>query len=179
MSENIRVAKWHPAFGKDLEIALEATLNKNADFNYDSNLLNSGMIHLLNEKRKVYHPAVVEDNSTSKRTVRFIPCFAGKVEYFRLCLWGKGISKKPFFIRFARFGEDKTFGFNDSSRPYIGLDFFSKRSETFIPVFVKVLDRESGEMIFLVIEGAFVEAENSIVFTIRKISASEVPPILL
>ncbi len=178
MSENIRVAKWHPAFGKDLEIALEATLNNNADFNYDSSLLNSGMIHLLQDKRKIYHPAVIANDSTGGRIIRFFPCFAGKVECFRLCLWGKGISKKPFFIRFARFGEDKSFGFNDSSRPYIGLDFFSKRSDTFIPIFVKILDRESGEMIFLVIEGDF-EAENSIVFTVKKITSAEVPPILL
>lgn len=177
MSENIRVTKWHPIFGKDLEIALEATLNKNADFNYDSNLLGERMIHASPYQRKVYHSAILADSNET--TIKFIPCFEGKVEYYRLCLWGKGISKKPFFVRFARFGEDKSFGFNNLSRPYINLDFFSKRSDKFIPVFVKILDRKSGETIFLVIEGDFVEAENSIVFTVRKISSSEVPPFLL
>lgn len=178
-TQDIRVTKWHPVFRKDLMVAIEATLNINTDFNYDSNLLGEGMIRVSEHQRKIYNPAVVYDShdSIGTRTIKFVPCFNGKVEYFRLCLWGKGISLKPFFIRFARFDEEKSFGFNDPSKPYIYLDFFSKKSDQFIPVFIKVLNRESGEMIFQMIEAKF--DDTGIQLTVKKVSSAEVPPTLL
>lgn len=175
-TQGICVAKWHPVFRKDLMVALEATLNINTDFYYDSNLLGEEMIRVSEHQRKIYNPAVVYD-SIGTRTIKFIPCFNGKIEYYRLCLWGRGISKKPFFVRFARIGEDKSFGFNNSSNPYLNLDFFSKRSERFIPVFVKILDRESGETVFLVVEGQF--QEDAVELTVKLVSATEVPSTLL
>lgn len=174
-AENIRVAKWHPVFRKDLMVALEATLNINTDFNYDSNLLGEGMIHVSPYQRKVYHSAMIADSNET--TIKFIPCFDGKVEYYRLGLWGKGISKKPFFLSFARFGEGEAFGFNDPSKPYIYLDFFSKKSEQFIPIFIKVLNRENGEMLFRMIEAKFDDTD--IQLTVKKVSSAEVPPTLL
>lgn len=181
MSDNIRVAKWHPVFGKDLMVGLEATFDIKDKFDYDRNLIEDGMICLVPKLqpvlRKVYSSAIVDDVNDI-RTIKFVSCFSGKVEYYRLCFWGKGIYKKPFFVLFARFGEDKSFRFNDTSRPYLHLDFFSKRSDTFIPVFVKILDRESGEAVFLIVEGRF-EEEGTIELTIRKIAATEAPPTLL
>ncbi|KKS26797.1 MAG: hypothetical protein A2736_00720 [Candidatus Yanofskybacteria bacterium RIFCSPHIGHO2_01_FULL_41_27] len=179
MSENIRIAKWHPIFGKDLMVSLEVVLKKENDFVYNSELLNENgkQIYLSACQRKVYQSAIVVD-ANGTRTIKFVPCQDGEVEYYGFQLWGRGISKKPFFVRFARFGEDKSFGFNNTSKPYIRLVLLSKeKQDEFIPVFVKILDRESGEIVFLILEGCF--GKETIEMTIKRVSATEVPPMLL
>lgn len=195
-AENIHKAKWHPIFGKDLEIGLEANMPMDSEFVYDSNLVTEKMIFLAPKLqpvlRKVHCPAVIMSNGTDNvARLKFMPCFSAKIitetksgerreenapVYFRIGLFGKTVPWKSRIV-FARFGEDKAFSFNDLSKPYIYLDFFSKKGDQFIPVFAKILNIENGETVFLIIEGRF--EDDRIELTIQKVSPTEVPPTLL
>lgn len=137
LSAEIRTTKWHPIWGKNLAVALEATFAPHitpvrlADFvsahDFERNLLyqNGNVI-------RVYHPAILTGDPHELLEISFLAVVdMEECQYLRLCLRGMSI---PSEIQFAREGEEKTFGFT-AKKPYINLDFQSKCQ--FRPLFIR------------------------------------------
>lgn len=203
-AENIRVAKWHSIFGKDLMIGLEANIplqigGENVDFNCDPQLVREEMISLSPKEqpvlRKVCCPAVVNVND-SQTSVRFLPCFIAtkkdkdgkdvKIKdnerYFLVGLFQKTGARR-IQVSLARFPgegreERKPFGFENPYNPYQYLDFLSKRKYEFVPLFVKIKNKQDGSINFLVVELGDV-TEDFVECLVKRVSPAEVPPILL
>lgn len=176
MSE-IRIAKWHPIFGKDLMVALEATFGINTDLYYQSEFASDKLIHCDQFVRRVYYPAMIHDGSDkNNHTINFIPWVnETEVKHHRLCLWGRGIPEGTR-ITFARIGEEKTFKFNDSSKPYMALDFFSKRNGEFVPLYVRLMNGKTNTPVYLVLTAN--ASEESVELIISQLSEADVPSIL-
>lgn len=180
---NVSNAKFHQVFEKDLSVALEATLNADSaqELEIDRDLYrgNENLIFRCHGCWRIYYPAIVSGNVTSdtEATISFLPWFSGpEVLYHRLVLRAKPIAGKVFrWLMLARTGEEKPFTFSPD-KAYINLDFFSKRNDIFLPLFVKA-KADSGELIYFVLEGQW--SEEGVILKIRRITESEAPPYLV
>lgn len=178
---DVTTNKFHPIFGKELSVALESTLDTYSDkeLDVDRELYgdNEHLIFRNGDCWRIYYPAAVNgDMATSQEaTINFLPWFSGpEVLYNRLTLRARPKEGKIFrWLMFARFGEEKSFTFGKDRPPFISLDFFSKRNEKFLPLFVKVkTDRD--RFTYFVLEGRW--SEEAVTLEIRRVVESEVPP---
>lgn len=159
MTDEIDNKKFHRLFGKDLSMALEATLDVRSKlkFDFDPELFggNWDLLYRNGDVWRAYYPAVVEGNIAEQENarIRFVPWFSGpEVLHYRLCFRLQPLFSKIFrWLKFGRFGfgEEKPFGFLEN-RPYINLDFYSLTG-AFAPLYAKVKD-DRGEFIYFVIE---------------------------
>ncbi|MBI2063815.1 MAG: hypothetical protein HYT65_02385, partial [Candidatus Yanofskybacteria bacterium] len=135
--------KFHPVFGKELSVALESTLDPNSDKELDVDReLYGNNEHLIFRNVycwRIYYPAAIKGDirTDSEAVINFIPWFRGpEVLFSRLAFRAKPVAGKIFqWVMFARFGEEKAFTFG-KDKPFINLDFFSKRNENFLPLFI-------------------------------------------
>lgn len=174
--------KFHHLIGKELSVALEATLEVGSGLlDFDPELFGNGrpnqdLLYRNGDCWRAYFPAVSEGDvrRDKEATVRFIPWFSGpNVLYYRICLRAQPLYGDKFcWLKFGRFNEDKPFGFLPA-KPFISLDFFSQQQDGFKPLFVKVLD-DSGKLIYLVVEGEIGDEEAEI--KVRRISEQDAPP---
>lgn len=187
--QRMSLGKFHPVFGSDLRVALEVTLPPDERVTpAEGWLYQPDLVHYARVKSdpyspvfavRVYYPAVVEGDiqkGDREVTIQFVPwAYETNAQYHRLCFWAQPAKGKWFWMRLARFGEEKSFGFNPD-KPYINIDFLSKRSE-FIPVFVKARDRETMDIVYFVIEAQASEDEVKLI--IRRVEENEAPPHLV
>lgn len=172
----VKVQKFHPIL-EGLGVALEATFDSGTELEFDGSFrCPPEMIHDSREGlvKRFYHPAIYEgdlSNGTGKLVINFVPWAWDKDEetekdsFHRLVFRGKGDAVRN--AKFARFGEEKAFGFQPG-KPFISLDFFGKRSDEFLPLFV-LLD---GRLVK--IEAEISEADVALV--IHKVTRAEIPP---
>lgn len=170
--------KFHRLFGKELAVALEATIDSSSDkeLEIDPALYgrNQDLIYRKNNSWKIYHPAQINGGVSEQETaeIQFLPWFSGPpVLFYRIVFRLRQVTGNiwPWF-QFARFGEEKAFGFNPKISEYIGLDFFSRSSE-FVPLYVKA-KTENG-FIYFVVEAELTEGGP--ILKIRGVAESEVP----
>lgn len=172
-------SKFHPVFGKDFSVALEATLNPDSEQELDIDRVlyggNENLIFRNGDCWRIYHPANVSGDvsNDSEAMIRFLPWFAGpEILYHRLVLRAMPITGKIFrWLMLARSEEEKTFTFSQG-KPYINLDFFSKRNENFLPIFVKVKTDKSN-FIYFILEAQW--SEEGVLLKIHRITESEAP----
>lgn len=175
--------KFHRIFGKELTVALESTLDvlsgKELEFDPDLYDGNNNLIFRDGDCWRAYYPARCEGDITQDAEARivFLPWFSGpEVLYNRLVLRWRPITSKVYrWMAFGRFGEEKPFSFSQA-KPFINLDFFSKRNNQFLPLFVKV-KTDSGEFVYFVIDGQWGETE--VVLNIRRVTETQTPPHLI
>lgn len=166
--------KFHKVAGS-LSVALEATFPSGENLEYSPEFSFPELINRTNPLvTRVYHPARNQgDLNNGGLRIVFIPWMMNEAEFHRLVFRGKGGESKE--IVFARFPQvvdgkvidDKTFGFVPSKPPFINLDFFSKRSDEFTPLFVKIdghLFKISAEI-----------GEEEVALVISKVPKVEVP----
>jgi len=172
--------KFHRVYGKELTVALESTLDPNSDkeLDVDRGLYgnNEHLIFRNGDCWRIYYPAIAEGDIRTdlEAVINFLPWFSGpEVLYNRLVLRARPITGSVYqYIMFARFGEEKAFAFS-KDRPFINLDFFSKRNEKFLPLFVKV-KTDNGGFTYFVLEAQW--SEDAVTLKISVVAQSEVPP---
>lgn len=182
--ENFSISKFHPVFGKELSVALESTLNlqSNKELLVDREIYyrNKNLIFRNGDCWRIYYPAVISGDVTTGQEAKidFWPWFSGpQVLYNRLTFRIRPREGNFFhWMRFGRFQsedapEEKPFGFDPNKPPYISLDFFSKRNDNFLPLFVKIRE-DGGEFTYFVIEGLWNEDAT---LKIRRVTESETP----
>lgn len=177
--------KFHRILGVELAVALETTLEVDSgELNFDPEFFEGGrpsqdLIFLNGDCWRAYYPARTAGDITqdTQAQVVFLPWFSGpEVLYNRLSLRCRPITGRVFrWMAFARFSEEKPFGFNPA-RPYINLDFFSKRNEQFLPLFVKV-KMDDGSLAYFILEGSW--SEDAVVLNIHRVEEGEAPPHLV
>lgn len=174
--------KFHRIYGKELSVALESTLDSlsGKDFDFDPQLY-SGNEELLFRRMdcwRAYYPAtVIGDLATSQETtINFLPWFSGpEVMYNRLAFRARPIAGKIYrWMMFGRFGEEKPFTFA-KDKPFINLDFFNKRNDKFLPLFVKI-QTDTKELIYLSISGEW--SDDAVFIKIIRVNETEAPPCL-
>lgn len=173
-------SKFHRIFGKELTVALESTLDMFSDkeFEIDRNLYagNKDLIFRNDNCWRVYYPARVDGDILTDNDAKivFLPWFSGpEVMYNRLTLRCRPITGRVYrWMAFARFDEEKPFSFS-LAKTFINLDFYSKRNNQFLPLFVKV-KADGEDFIYFVLEGSWGEAE--VTLNIRRVAESDVPP---
>ena len=174
--ENVKKQKFHHIVG-NLGIALEATFLANANPEIlDENLEFPEMIYESPEKLviRVYYPAVYRSIRIGQQAeIVFVPAVdETEVQFHRLCFRLKGQPRgREGWVRFARFGEAKTFAFT-RERPVINLDFFGKRNNNFLPLYLKVCDSARGYL-YLKLEAEVRDSQPIIKLT--RVSETEVP----
>lgn len=175
----VSVSKFHRVFGKALGVALEMTLLVEETLavigEYDlrgrPEFENRGSNFL-----RVFHPAIADgDMSQEGRrsgTIQFVPWVDGATALgYRLVLRYDPESLSPW-IRLARFDEAGIFLLSK----FVNLDFLSKRSDGFIPVYVKVKTSDRPKPIYLEISA---EADDEkVIVKIRRVAESKVPSYL-
>lgn len=172
-------SKFHRLFGKELCIALEATLEiDSGELEFDAGLFggrpNQDLLYRKGDCWRAYFPAVSDGDirRDSEAIIRFVPWFAGpNVLFYRICLRVRPLYSNAFrWLKFGRFGEEEPFGFSPA-KPFINLDFFSQSREEFKPLYVKVADNK--EFIYFVI-GA--EWSKGPVLKLKRVEEQDAPP---
>jgi len=185
----VSIKKFHSVFGSDLKVALEVTLPGDEEITIpEGRDYFPHLVHFASAKDnpsspvyavRIYYLAKVEGNIKNgdrEAIIQFSPwAYENNAQYHRLCFWAQSAKEKQFWIKLARFGEEKTFGFNPG-RPYINLDFFGKKRE-FTPVFVKIRDGKTMDIVYFVIEARV--SEDGVELIIRRVEESEAPPHLM
>lgn len=172
--------KFHRVFGRELCVSLEATLDSSSSEELQINPelydRNQDLIFRKGNCWRVSHPARVNGDVSEQddAEIQFLPWFSGPpVLFYRLCFRLRPITGNIFpWFQFGRFGEEKSFGFNPKYSEYLALDFFSKRTDEFVPIFVK-FQVDKG-FIYFVIEGRV--GESGAALKIRRVAEFEVPP---
>jgi hypothetical protein len=135
-SGDIRGVKFHKIL-EGLDVALEATFNSGEDLKYADEFKFLSLIHNSREGlvKRVYHPARIVGNlnGAGQSRIVFLPWVENEALFHRLVFRAKGNAIRN--AKFARFGENKAFGFK-LERPFITLDFFGKRADQFLPLFL-------------------------------------------
>lgn len=173
--------KFHSIFGSVLKVALETTFPSSSEIKVigDWDGRNVGFVHRNGFCQKIYHPAYTNGDVSEResRVIDFISWVDGtEAQGHRLCLRAKVKGGKfSAWIKLARFEEDKVFGFEDPKKPYVNLDFFSRRSESFIPVYVKIII-PSAPVTYLGIEGN--ASDEAVSLIISRLGLKSVPKIL-
>lgn len=156
-------AKFHQVFGKNLSVALEATLEVGSgELEFDNKLFgdkpNPALLFRKGDCWRVYFPALKNGDlqKDNEASVSFVPWFEGpNVLYYRLCFRATPIFGHTLpWIMFGRFSEEKPFGFQPE-KPFINLDFFSQ-SGSFKPLYVKLIGNNE-DFVYFVIEGEWKE----------------------
>lgn len=176
--QTVSYTKFHPVFGAALKVALETTFSPEVELLFPDvpeGLDLSKLIYDDVSVRRVYHPAVVSGDMKDKTEaiISFLP-FVDQAEalYHRLCFRTKVKQGKfAYQVMLGRFGEENPFGFSDLNKPYINLDFLSKREDGFVPLYVKVV--AEGEFVYFEIRAT--ADEDSVVLAVRRLSEYEVP----
>ncbi|MFH1672438.1 MAG: hypothetical protein ABIF87_03300 [Pseudomonadota bacterium] len=179
LAPNVSTSKFHPLFGSDIRVALEATFASDATFDFVNGAYFSELIHQSPKHFRIYYPAIVGGDMARDQEGRitFVPWIdESEAQYHRLCFWAQPVTTKKFFALFGRFGETNGFGFNDPRKPYLHLDFFGKRQDQFIPLYVRVRNRQSDEIVNLAIEGRAGEDQAELI--LRRVELNELPPCL-
>lgn len=183
-TQNFSNSKFHSIFGKELSVALESTLDTYSDkeLDIDRELYgnNEHLIFRNGDCWRIYYPADVNGNMETNKeaTINFLPWFSGpEVLYNRLTLRATPKEGKIYrWVMFARFGEEKPFTFSKDKPHFINLDFFSKRNDNFLPLFVKV-KKDGGGFAYFVLEGQW--SEEAVTLKISRVTESEAPPHLV
>lgn len=183
LESDVSSTKFHSIFGKELSVALESTLDhfsdKELEFNNELYGGNQDLIYRKLECWRTYYPAALVGDITTDQeaTISFLPWFSGpEVQYNRLVLRMRPITGKIFrWMMLGRFGEEKSFSFAKEN-PFINLDFFSKRNDKFLPLFVKI-KTNAGEFIYFSISGEW--GTDAVTLKIARTDESQVPPCLI
>lgn len=179
--KNLSNSKFHRLFGKELCIALEATLEVGSgELEFDAELFegrpNQDLLFRNGDCWRAYFPAVSSGDiqESNEAAVRFIPWFIGpNVLFYRICLRARPLYGNTFrWLRFGRFGEEEPFGFQ-LAKPFINLDFFSQSREEFKPLYVKV-EGNNREFIYFVIEAEW--SEDGPALKLARANEQDVPP---
>lgn len=188
MSEAYR--KFYPIIGRGLGIALEATfyldLSSKLQLPDDpkfKSLVYSDPAHFL---VRFYFPAMVAGDVSAgqRQTISFTPWVdRSQAAFHRICLRARKDrqTRSLQWLSLARMSEDKDFCFEpvyDKGEAYISLDFFSKRRNEFLPVFVRVRKQEGKGFDYFVVEseGNSEDLTKEVVLTVKAVKKSEAPP---
>jgi len=178
-SIRISPTKFHRIFGKALKVALETTFPVGTELvtisKWDGRN-NPEFVYRGSNSLRVYHPAYANGDLSEKESgvIQFIPWVDGtEALYHRLSL-RYNLQDRSTWIRMARFGEDSIF---DPDQSFVNLDFFSIRSDGFIPIYVKISTKTLSGFTYLMIEGQASDEGASIL--IKKVVESDVPDILV
>lgn len=185
--------KFHRLFGRDLAVALEATFAGDTEIKFSDETSQSEWfstlvreikpapeIHLTKEQsRRVYFPAMLKlsaDMAAQKEgEIKFLPWVdETEVQFHRLVFRLRPTGEKKIrWVRFGRFEEDNAFGFNLwTESAYINLDFFSKRANEFVPLYVKV--QVGADFVYFLLSAE--AREEAVTLKVRRVEAAAVPP---
>lgn len=182
--------KFYPIIGRELGIALEATFYLDPSFRAElpDDPRYKFLVYYDPAKflTRFYFPATVggEIGTPKGQNISFVPWIdRSQAAFHRICLRARKDNRTRSFnwLSLARMSEDTDFGFTpiyDKGEAYISLDFFSKRSNVFLPVFVRAKKQDGEDYDYFVIEAEEKpeEADKEIVLTVRTVEASQVPP---
>ncbi|MBI2676681.1 MAG: hypothetical protein HYX21_01840 [Candidatus Yanofskybacteria bacterium] len=188
MKETFR--KFYPILGRNLGIALEATfyLDPSSKAQLPDDLRFHSLIYSdsANLLTRFYFPATVsgDTNIAQRMEIAFIPWVdRSQAAFHRICLRARKNHRAKSFdwLSLARMSEDKDFGFEpiyNKDEAYISLDFYSKRRNIFLPVFVRAKGEDGKSFSYYVIESEKnpESPTEKVVMTVRTIKASEAPP---
>lgn len=179
-------------YGPDLKVALESSFLKEVvpqsnPYVVFPKSLPKGMDFEDEHRCRYYHPAIIKQPETGSEEVEtgfkilFVPRFTKEGELFRRIVFRRKMlpgfpdeGRKQMML--ARFGEKEPFGFScwkegdRGTAGYVSLAFPGK-SETFIPVFLRI--DEYPEIIFHKIEAE--EVKNGVLVLSRAVSCDEIP----
>lgn len=176
MVNEISGKKFHKIAGP-LQVALEATFPSGEKLKYEKSFAFLDLVFSSREGlvQRVYHPASTAGSpGNGGLKIVFFPWIQNEAQFHRLVFNGRGPGiEDVIFARFPRVVngkviDDKVFGFKPKKAPYINLDFFGKRTEEFIPLFVRVDSQ------LLKIEAEIQEEEVSL--NIIQVTMEEAPP---
>ncbi len=174
-------SKFHRLFGKELCVALEATLEVGSgELEFNTELFggkpNQELLYRKGDCWRAYFPAVSEGDvqEGNEAAVRFVPWFTGpNVLFYRVCFRLRpmfGVSYR--WLAFGRFGEEKPFGFQ-TAKPFINLDFFSQSRSEFKPLYVKI-SGDNKEFIYFKIEAEW--SEDGPALKLARVNEQDAPP---
>lgn len=163
----ISKSKFHPLYGRALGVALEARLFIDPSKKLSVAEEYKHLVHAGKDQALMYYPAIANGDMQENLAgeITFVPWFSGRELaaghrlQFRIRSFDKNSKQLPS-IWFARTGELQAF--NGKPQPgkrkkesskgeiFFHLDFFSKREEEFLSLFVKI--RDGNDDIFFVIE---------------------------
>jgi len=188
---------FHPVFGRSLTVALRATFPGDAavfleELDFPELVSPAPEIHLTREqKRYVGLRAVVVCNSDMSEATEGEIVLASwlkdmsEVQCYHVTLRTQNIARdnnRFRWIKFGRFGEEKTFGFSPMTKKYfINLIFNleadpddpdqQKLRTDFVPVFGKIQDGED----FVYFEISAEVSEEGVTLKVRRVVEAEVP----
>lgn len=179
--KNLSNNKFHRVFGKELCVALEATLEVGSgELEFDAELFggrpNQDLLFRNGDCWRAYFPAVSigDIRENSEAAIRFVPWFTGpNALFYRICFRARPLFGSTFrWLKFGRFGEEESFGFQPA-KPFINLDFFSQSRGEFKPLYVKTVG-DNKEFVYFMIEAEW--SEDSPALKLARANEQDVPP---
>jgi len=177
-------SKFHRLFGKELCVALEATLEVGSgELEFNTELFggrpSQDLLYRSGDCWRAYSPAVSSGDirENDEAVIRFVPWFTGpNVLFYRLCFRGRPLFQRDDFrwLAFGRYGEEKPFGFNPS-KPFINLDFYSRLQGEFKPLYVRV-EEGRNRFVYFVIRAEW--SEDGPMLKLARVNGQDTPPCL-
>lgn len=165
----------------EISVAFETVLPSTKPPVYSADFAFPDLIHQNSSETvvRVYCPSEISEDASGKKQISFLPWLSNESDalFHRLCFRLKPISKTSKNTRsleFARFEEEKTFGFPylRNGQSFVPLNFLGYNQE-FIPVYLKI--KNNGGLVEYYMISAEA-SEEKVVITLQRVEETTVPP---
>lgn len=171
----------------ELGLAFESTFSASHEIKYSDTFAFPDLVYKNPNETviRVHCPAWVSGDilADGKAKVCFVPWVDNQEEalFHRLCFRIQPVCKRSNVFRklmFARFGEQKAFGFDTQRKggngKFITLQFFGYGNQEFVPLYLKIM-ADDGQIEYYKISAQVDGNQEEIVVEIEKVSEKDAP----